>query len=460
MQVHAWKPRIALVIAALAVGGLALASPAAAATKFKVIDGYDEPSTPANLDKVGILKVGSKKANNVLVLNPGTSASAAYFRPLASFIAREKKGWQVWAIERRENFLEDQSVFNKAKKGQATEQEMFDYYLGYITDPSISPHFQPIPDSSVEFAKQWGMKVAVEDARRVVTKAEHRGGKVVLGGHSLGGSITTAYATWDFDGKPGAKGLSGLVYIDGGSGPAPISAADAQDDLDELDGGSPWLVFGGIPSPFTGLFNEVGSIGVTLDPNGVGALQGWPLLPADLKPPVTATNEGSYGYALDVNTSPPGLVAAQAHLGRLAATGDPRPWERAGALTPVRRYAKMFAGAGLKSLDGTGWYHPQRLTDDAGAVADGNANAAQQVLDVHSTHGADLGRGMRIYAFGAALGGERVLTAAETLAEQSGIPGGHVKLVDRSATYAHNDPNSAYPKNAFVSKLLRFLGKV
>ena len=40
----------------------------------------------------------------------------------------------------------------------------------------------------------------------------------MVGGHSLGGSITTAYATRDFNGRPGARGLAGLVYIDGGSG--------------------------------------------------------------------------------------------------------------------------------------------------------------------------------------------------------------------------------------------------
>jgi hypothetical protein len=40
-------------------------------------------------------------------------------------------------------------------------------------------------------------------------------------------------------------------------------------------------------------------------------------------------------------------------------------------------------------------------------VANGNANPAQAVLDVHATHGADLGR-LRIYAFAAALGNRRV----------------------------------------------------
>jgi hypothetical protein len=120
----------------------------------------------------------------------------------------------------------------------------------------------------------------------------------------------------------------------------------------------------------------------------------------------------------------------------------------------------MFSGWGLKGLDGTAWYHPQRLTIDSGAVAAGNANPAQDVLDVHSTHGKDLSRKLRIYAFGAALGGQRVLDAAKALASQSGIPKRNLTLVNRARTYAHNDPNSASPRNDFVKYLVPFLGKV
>jgi hypothetical protein len=120
----------------------------------------------------------------------------------------------------------------------------------------------------------------------------------------------------------------------------------------------------------------------------------------------------------------------------------------------------MFSGWGLKSLDGTAWYHPQRLTLDASAVAAGNANPAQRVLGVRATHGDDLPRSLRIYAFGAALGGERVLDAARLLARQSGIPRRNLTLLDRHGTYAHNDPNSAAPKNAFVKRLVPFLRRI
>jgi hypothetical protein len=317
-----------------------------------------------------------------------------------------------------------------------------------------------IPDADVAFAKEWGMRVEIEDLRRVVLAAQRRGGKVVVGGHSLGGSITTAYATWDFGGRAGAKGLAGLVYDDGGSSPTPVTAAQARQSLQSLQSGSPWLAFGGISAPFAGLFNSTGSLGAIIDPNSPSLGQAFPLLPANLKPPVPVTNLAQYGYALDTQTSPAPLAAAQAHIGHLAASGDPRGWDQAGELTPIRRYAEMFSGWGLKGLDGTAWYHPMRLTIDSGAVAAGNRNPAQAVLGVRATHGHDLSKSLRIYAFGA-LGGQRVLDSATALARQSHIPRRNLTLINRQGTYAHNDPAGASPdRNEFLNGLVRFLAGI
>jgi hypothetical protein len=52
------------------------------------------------------------------------------------------------------------------------------------------------------------------------------------------------------------------------------------------------------------------------------------------------------------------------------------------------------------------------------------------------------------------------LDAAKILAKQSGIPKRQLRLVDRSSTYSHNDPNSASPKNAFVKHLVPFLKRI
>ena len=91
-------------------------------------------------------------------------------------------------------------------------------------------------------------------------------------------------------------------------------------------------------------------------------------------------------------------------------------------------------------------------------MAAGHANPAQKVLAVHATHGDDLPRDLKLYAFAAGLGGTRVLSDAKTLAKQSHIPANHLTLVDRHSTYAHNDPNTAEPsKNAFLKTLVPFL---
>jgi pimeloyl-ACP methyl ester carboxylesterase len=427
------------------------------------MQGYAAPGTPTQYDKVGVIKVGPSSAKNVLVLEPGTSAGSAYSVPLAKWIVSKESGWQVWSVERRENLLEDQSELNLFKEGKATSTQLYNYYLGYLKNPSISPHFQLIPSSTVEFAKQWGMNVAVEDLHNVIAAAKKLGGKVVLGGHSLGGPVVTAYATWDFNGRAGADDLAGLVYIDGGSTPNPMSAQQANAELQSLDApsASPWLAFGGIGAPYAGVFNATGSAAALLDPNLPSLGQTSGLLPSALVPPVRVTNVGQYGYALNVAISPSSLAAAQAHLGRgLAAHGPVHGWNGTGALTPIKRYETMFSGIGINNADGTEWYFPQRLTDDTGAVANGNANPAQSVLNVDATMGHDLPKNLLIYAFGAHLGGAGVPQDARILAQQSQIPLSNLTLENRQSTYAHNDPAGAYPHNVFFDHLVPFLQKV
>jgi pimeloyl-ACP methyl ester carboxylesterase len=428
------------------------------------MQGFDDPATPDDLDRVGVLKVGSPLARNVLVLVPGTSAGAGYFLPLARDIVNRTWGrWQVWSVERRENQLEDHTLLDRVKQDEASAQEVFDYYLGWLLDPGVMDHFETIPDEAVDFARGWGMNVEIEDLRRVVEAAGRRGRRVVLGGHSLGGSITTAYATWDFDGKAGAKGLDGLVYIDGGSNPIPISEAQAMQSLESVQTGSPWLAFGGIPAPFLGIFSATGSCGAAFNPDEPSLGYTFPLLPPNLKPALPAgvvpTNEAQFGFGVDADSSPASLIAAHVHAGHVASSGNPRGWVDDG-ITPIQRYAEMLCGNDLIGSDGSAWYHPRRLTIDSGAVANGNPNPAQDILDVHAIHGDDLGKHLRIYAFGAALGGDGVVMTASLLAAQSGIRADHLTLISRPDTYTHNDPSAASPDNEFLDNLIPFLREI
>jgi pimeloyl-ACP methyl ester carboxylesterase len=429
------------------------------------MQGFRAPGTPAKYNKVGVIKVGQRSAKNVLVLEPGTSAGGGYFAPLAEWLVAKVKGWQVWSIERRENLVEDQSVLNHAKQGQATSQQVFNYYLGYLTNPGITDHFRLIPDSTVEFAKQWGVAVAVQDMHRVIEAARKLGGKVVLGGHSLGGAMVTAYATWNFNGRPGAGDLAGLVYDDGASSGAPVSAQKATQDLQALNSPktSPWLEIGE-PAPFLGLFGSTGALAAVEDPNAPSVGQTFQLLPANLNPPERVTNLALFAYNTDANTSKLGIFAFLAHLGKGIAAGTidgAHAWDGTGALTPAERWATMLSGAELSNADGVEWYFPDRLFLEAlteGAIDEGNDNSAQHILGLAATMGHRLPKRLLMYAFGA-YGGNAILAATATLARQSQIPLRNLTLVNRHGTYVHNDPAGAYPKNAFFDHLVRFLEK-
>ena len=295
----------------------------------------------------------------------------------------------------------------------------------------------------------------------MIERARALGGKVVLGGHSLGGGVVTAYATWNFGGRPGADQLAGLVYDDGGSFGSAESGSAARAALAALNApsASPWLSFGGIPAPYAGLFSTTGALAALVAPRQRSLGQSSGLLAEfGLTPSVAVDNLAQFGYALNVGTSPATLIAAQAHLGTgITSSGG---WNSAGALTPIRRFATMLSGDGVIGADGSEWYFPARLTLDMSGVGSGTPSAAQRILGLRSTLGRRLPHRLRIYGFGARLGGAVILDEIKQLARQSRIPSSHLTLVDRQSTYAHNDPAGAYPRNVFFSRLVRFLHRV
>jgi len=123
----------------------------------------------------------------------------------------------------------------------------------------------------------------------------------------------------------------------------------------------------------------------------------------------------------------------------------------------------MLAGTGIREASGSEWYFPARLTLDTGAVGNGLANPAQEVLGLHSTMGAELPKSLHILAIDSELdklfgGGGTTLNEAEALAAQSGIPSSNLTLIEEQNTYAHNDPAGASPEiNEFFKKLKPFL---
>ena len=367
----------------------------------------------------------------------------------------------MWSVERRENLLEDQSVLDLYKQGKVTATQLYDYYLGYLKDPSITRTSPAVPDSSVAFAKQWGMNVAVQDLHTVITAAQKLGGKVVLGGHSLGGSVVTAYATWDFAGHAGADELAGLVYIDGGSYRRAASPRRPPRTLAALDAPAvtPWLAFGGIAGALRrGVQRHRARSARSLDPNApvARAVLGRSCRPIWC-PPMPVTNIGQYGYALNAGDVPADLFGRPGPPRRRPDRGPAR-LERRRCPHPdhaLRHDVLRLPDAGRRRHRVVLPAAPDRSTP--GRSDNGNANPAQAVLGVHATMGHHLPKALRIYAFGARLEGAVVLSDARALAEQSHIPAGNLTLVNRQGTYSHNDPAGAYPHNAFFAHLVPFL---
>ena len=136
--------------------------------------GATAPNTPKKFDKVGIIKIGNKKAPNVLVIEPGTSGGGAYFVPLAKWLNELAPEWQVWAVERRENLLENQKELDKFKEGKVKGPEFFKYYLGEYGKPAPRGPTKPCPwpKRSSDGGREWGMAVAVEDLHAVIEAAK------------------------------------------------------------------------------------------------------------------------------------------------------------------------------------------------------------------------------------------------------------------------------------------------
>jgi pimeloyl-ACP methyl ester carboxylesterase len=245
-------PHRLLLVAAAAASTLALAATASAAETQTTITGWTKAPGPRSYDQLDVTKFGSARAKTVLVLVPGTNGGRGDFTLTARELVKDVPGLQVWAVDRRSQKLEDTKVFADALAGRVTPKAMFDYYAGWIADPTIQPHYQPPDASKLGFAADWGLRVQLEDVKRVVDKAGAGGRRVILGGHSLGASVAVAYASWDFAGRPGYRDLDGVVLIDGGlrgsfdsadlaAARKRLAAIRKQPFLDLLGLGLPWV---------------------------------------------------------------------------------------------------------------------------------------------------------------------------------------------------------------------------
>ena len=418
---------------------------AQAAEVHTTITGWTKAPGPRAYDHLEVTRFGAASARTVLVLVPGTNGGRGDFTLTARQLVKDVRGLQVWAVDRRSQKLEDTRVFEDALAGRVTPKAMFDYYAGWLADPSITPHYQPPDAARLRFAADWGLRVQLEDVKRVVDRARAGGRRVILGGHSLGASVAVAYASWDFAGRPGYRDLAGVVLIDGGlrgsfdsAGLAEakrrLAAIRQQPFLDLLGLGLPWV---------TGILSESAAVLALKDPAGPSVGQAFPLLPAAFKPPVPATNRGQLGFAFDATTSPKALGLIQVRAGSLGANGD---WVD-GEVSPLARVAETF---GQEPANAVEWFYPARLNLDVDAASPLAQNGAARYLGLRLkwARRADV----PVYALQTSLTHGAVLKGARSFVTRSRSPRALAAYVDASKTDSHLDPLTAAPATSTYLK--------
>jgi pimeloyl-ACP methyl ester carboxylesterase len=283
----------------------------------------------------------------------------------------------------------------------------------------------------------------------VVLSARRQGKRVILGGHSLGASLTVAYASWDFNGRPGYKDLDGLVLIDGGllgSFRTPDLAATKK-AIEALDTNGPFVDLLGLKLPWAaGVFSEMAAVAALKEPTAPSLAQTFPLLPPVFKPPIPVTNRGELGFAFDASTSPKALSLIHVQAGRLGPTGD---WVN-GEVTPIQRLAQTFA----QEPNAAEWYFPAKLTIDVNAANALTRNKQTDYLKLRPWHRRAVD--LPLYALQTDLSNGRVLRGAKRFITGSKVP--RSVLVDASATESHLDPLTAAPdRNRFLQTVVPFL---
>jgi pimeloyl-ACP methyl ester carboxylesterase len=314
---------------------------------------------------------------------------------------------QVWGIDRRSQCLEDTSGFSASSM-----KDILGYY--YFGSPMNGKTFKPaaVGDPGVEAARNWGLGTTLEDIRAVVLAAKSGGRKVVLGGHSLGGSLTSEYATWDFNGTAGYRDLAGMVLIDGaarGTFGAQPDANKVATDIAGLSAGTPFSqILPGAPSHLTGVLPEMSAMYAIKEPKSNGALQG--LLNAvgfgSFTRPITddghgnklgkLTNEGGLGYAFDRDTSPAAFQLFHMNMGSLkesTVVGGAAGWTD-GGLTDLADVKQLF---GVEPGNFVEWYFPKRLSIEVGSATNLSKNSITDSLGLRTWHLADVN--VPLYAF-------------------------------------------------------------
>lgn len=234
----------------------------------------------------------SRHADAVVVIIPGFLGGAGSFDQLARNTVRRAaqlgREIEYWALDRRANCLEDDTgVRAAAQAGDATLA--YDYYWGgaELKGKTFGGF---VPPQDAKFLDHFGLARTIEDwytvLRAGIPSQQRRAKKVICGGHSLGGPLTAAFASWDFDGDPeskhdaGYKQCAGLVGLDttlelGGGEGGGAGAAGVAFDFAAGSGASPYVNAPPL-TPETIQVPSVFGVGAYFDPSETDLLRELP----------------------------------------------------------------------------------------------------------------------------------------------------------------------------------------
>lgn len=381
-----------------------------------LVDGVAAPAspttgaaTPAGYDRFPIVRfraVGAPDVRAIVIAMPGLFGGAGSYEPLARHLVRRSiaagEPIEVWVIDRRSNLLEDLRGLDAAEAMRDADVARGYYFRGETVGGVAFDGF--VEQEDVPYMSEWGLAVHLGDLRALIDRVPRvaQQARVFLMGHSLGASMTEAFAAWRFaDGARGAELLAGMILVDGAMRAEAVTEEEYRDGtmgpfgpaagLTTIRAASRYLAL-----PLLGIEvyprAEIAAMDAIYDPAAVnvdrgraevlGALMS---LPARRIPPMT--NAAAFGWAFDDGSN--GLSFAAVSMGQPVGG-------------PVEEYASLFGATLVRPSDSSAtyawidapdtdppertpianlaaswidgrtnfaeWYFPQRLTLDLSAV--------------------------------------------------------------------------------------------
>jgi hypothetical protein len=178
---------------------------------------------PKACDWIGYLRFRSaggprnpSRADAVFTIIPGFLGGAGSFDQVARNTVRDAaergKHLEFWALDRRSNCLEDDRGVNAAAKAH-DPRVAYGYYWG---GQSVGgKKFKGwVSQQDAAWLNHVGLAQTMRDWYAVlkagIPSQRVRQRKVFCGGHSMGGPLTAAFASWDFDNNPKTKRDAGF----------------------------------------------------------------------------------------------------------------------------------------------------------------------------------------------------------------------------------------------------------